>query len=109
MVLASSREGWANVLLEAMACGTPVVAMRIGGNAEVVQRAEAGTIVDDPSPASIATAVRALLVSPPDRSATRAYAEAFGWEQTTAGQLRLFRTILGRVDRDELSATAEAA
>jgi teichuronic acid biosynthesis glycosyltransferase TuaC len=109
MVLASSREGWANVLLEAMACGTPVVAMRIGGNAEVVQCAEAGTILDDPSPASIAAAVRSLLAVPPDRSATRAYAEAFGWDQTTAGQLQLFRAVLGRADSDHFAASAAVA
>ena len=41
-VLASSREGWANVLLESMACGTPVVASPIPGNDEVVRAPEAG-------------------------------------------------------------------
>jgi teichuronic acid biosynthesis glycosyltransferase TuaC len=109
MVLASSREGWANVLLEAMACGTPVVAMRIGGNAEVVQCAEAGTIVDDPEPRSIAAAVRALIASPPDRSATRAYAQALGWDQTTSGQINLFRTVLGQTTRERSVVSAEAA
>jgi teichuronic acid biosynthesis glycosyltransferase TuaC len=96
MVLASSREGWANVLLESMACGTPVVASRIPGNLEVVRAPEAGLIMDDNSAEGIARAVRALFANPPDRAATRAYAEKFGWAETSAGQLALFRRLLDR-------------
>lgn len=44
-VLSSSNEGWANVILEAMACGTPVIASDVGGNAEVVNSEELGYIV----------------------------------------------------------------
>jgi glycosyltransferase involved in cell wall biosynthesis len=94
-VLASSREGWANVLLESMACGTPVVASPIPGNPEVVQEAAAGLIAGENSADGIAAAIRAWERSPPDRAATRAYAERFGWDATSAGQLALFRRILG--------------
>ena len=96
MVLASSREGWANVLLEAMACGTPVIASNIPGNPEVVQSRAAGLIVRENSPQGIAEAARDLLADPPDRAATRAYAERFGWDETTQGQLRIFRDVLDR-------------
>jgi glycosyltransferase involved in cell wall biosynthesis len=96
MVLASAREGWANVLLESMACGTPVVASNIPGNPEVVQSRAAGLIVGDNSAAGIAGAVRNLLAAPPSRAATRAYAEPFGWEDTSAGQLAVFRRVTGR-------------
>jgi glycosyltransferase involved in cell wall biosynthesis len=96
MVLASSREGWANVLLESMACGTPVIASDIPGNDEVVQGPAAGRIVAENTPAGIAAAVRDLFASAPDRAAVRAYAEPFGWDETSAGQMRVFRRVAGR-------------
>ena len=94
-VLASSREGWANVLLESMACGTPVVASNIPGNPEVVRIRDAGLIVRDNTPDGIAAGVRSLFDPLPARAATRAYAEPFSWDETTDGQLRLFRRVIG--------------
>jgi teichuronic acid biosynthesis glycosyltransferase TuaC len=95
-VLASSREGWANVLLESMACGTPVVASNIAGNPEVVQAPEAGLIVRENTAEGIAEAARTLFADPPDRAATRAYAEGFGWEETSRGQIGMFREVKAR-------------
>jgi glycosyltransferase involved in cell wall biosynthesis len=94
-VLASSREGWANVLLESMACGTPVVASNIWGNPEVVQTPAAGVIAEQNTPEGIAAGVRRLFGTAPGRPATRAYAERFSWDETTAGQLALFRKVIG--------------
>jgi teichuronic acid biosynthesis glycosyltransferase TuaC len=93
LVLASSREGWANVLLEAMACGTPVVASAIWGTPEVVDDAAAGLLVAERSAGAFAAAIARLLAQPPDRAATRAYAERFSWDATTAGQIELFSRI----------------
>jgi len=89
LVLASSREGWANVLLEAMACGTPVIASDVWGNPEVVADPAAGLLVQR-TPDSIAEGVKRLLLAPPSREDTRHYAERFSWEATTAGQVEVF-------------------
>ena len=92
-VLASSREGWANVLLESMACGTPVVASDIWGNPEVVQGRAAGLVASENSADGLAATVRQLFNPLPDRHATRAYAMRFDWDETTTGQLSLFRSV----------------
>ena len=94
LVLASSREGWANVLLEAMACGTPVAASKVWGTPEVVASPEAGELMPERTAAGVAEAVRRLRASPRDRAATRRYAERFSWDATTQGQLDLFHRIL---------------
>ena len=91
---ASSREGWANVLLESMACGTPVVAANIWGNPEVVRAPAAGVIYDPNTPVGLAAGVLQLFASLPERIATRNYAEPFSWDETTAGQLALFRRLI---------------
>lgn len=96
LILASSREGWANVLLESMACGTPVVATRVGGNAEVVACHTAGRLIAAREVTCIAEAASSLLGSPPDRIEVRRYAEQFSWQATSAAQLDLFRRAAGR-------------
>lgn len=90
LVLASSHEGWANVLLESMACGTAVIASNVGGTPEMVAAPEAGVMMVERTPEALADAVRGLFARYPDRGAVRRYAEKFSWDETTRGQLQLF-------------------
>ncbi len=107
LLLASTREGWPNVLLESMACGTPVVVTQLPGIADVVGAPEAGGIVATATPQCLAAAIREILAAPPDRAATRAYAEQFDWQSTTDGQIALFREIC--VQRTSLQPTGRVS
>ncbi|MCM2347594.1 MAG: glycosyltransferase family 4 protein [Acidovorax soli] len=93
LALCSSREGWANVLLEAMACGTPVIATNIWGTPEVVGKPAAGVLMARREAPALAAAWMQLHTQPPTRVETRAHAETFSWDATTQGQLRLFSEV----------------
>ncbi|HEX4617821.1 MAG TPA: glycosyltransferase family 4 protein [Stellaceae bacterium] len=96
LLLVSTHEGWPNVLLESMACGTSVVVSAMDGIADIVGAAEAGRILADDTPSGLAAVIRELLAAPPSRATTRFYAEQFDWQSTTDGQIALFHEILQR-------------
>jgi teichuronic acid biosynthesis glycosyltransferase TuaC len=77
--LTSSREGWPNVLLESMACGTPVIATGIWGVPEVVVSPELGVIVEQ-SPESIAKGLSFALQKKWNRASIRRHAESRTWD-----------------------------
>ncbi len=60
-VLTSLNEGLGRVLLEAMACGIPVVASRVGGVGEIVLHRETGLLVSPKDPEGIAAAILEIL------------------------------------------------
>lgn len=83
-VLASSNEGWANVLLESLACGVPVVATDVGGNREVIASDALGRVVPLGDARALRGAIHEVLSARWDAQALRSYALEHDWEDRAA-------------------------
>ncbi len=92
-VLSTRNEGWANVLLEAMACGLPVVATDVGGNKEVVCRQELGEIVPFDDHTALVNAIAESLGRSWDKRLIREYAEANTWGNRVSTLVGEFRAL----------------
>jgi len=95
-VLPSQHEAFGLVLLEALACGTPVVGMRDGGVPELVDTETVGRLVEDQRSDELAAALdQALELSraPATAQRCRAVAERFGWAGAAQAYQRLYREL----------------
>ena len=93
LVLASLREGWPNVVLEALACGTPVIATRVWGTPEILTGCAAGRLVE-PDVEGLAAGLASL--DDLDPAAARPWAAAHGWDDTVDGMHAVFTRVCAR-------------
>jgi len=95
VVVPSHNESFGLVALEAAACGTPVVATRVGGLRTAVADGVSGLLVDGHAPAIWAAALeRALMVRGALAAGARPHAEHFSWERTADGVLAAYADAL---------------
>lgn len=98
-VLCSDREGLSNAILEYMSHGLPVVATAVGGNPELVTRAN-GVLVPPDDAAALAAALcdvgRAASDGAMGTASRKMIAEQFGWAGTLTALERVYRSIADR-------------
>jgi glycosyltransferase involved in cell wall biosynthesis len=92
--LASSREGWPNVLFEALACGKPVVATRVWGIPEVICSDQYGLLVEERDGGALAKGIYQALQRKWNSNAIIAYAQANTWDQVAHKVIDIFTVYL---------------
>ena len=96
-VLASRSEGWPNVLLESLACGTPVVAAEVGGVPEIVRSNRDGLLVPARDVAALTAALCRALETSWDRDALAQRARQFDWDEAVEQVLAELERALKRL------------
>lgn len=97
LVSSSRREGFGNVLIEAMALGTPVLATRAGGPETFIEHDRNGFLTRADDPAALAAQITALLHDPARRARVRAAARDTAAAYTVAASAREFTALLDTV------------
>jgi len=102
VVMPSHYESFGMVALEAMACGTPVVASQVGGLAFLIEDGETGYTVPADDPRALADQLEKIITSPDlcERLAVQAaeIAQGYGWEKIAARIVDLYCNVVSQLD-----------
>jgi D-inositol-3-phosphate glycosyltransferase len=98
LVMPSHYESFGMVALEAMACGTPVIASQVGGLPFLVQDGLTGYVIPEGDPQALCDRLRHLLSEPELRSQlgeqAAAYAQQYAWEKISAQVIKVYQGLL---------------
>ncbi|MFS0850700.1 glycosyltransferase [Novosphingobium panipatense] len=108
LVLPSSSEGLANVWIEGLACGTPIVITDIGGAREIVHSESAGRITERTAEA-IAKAVSDILAAPPTQAEVSECVSHFSWAVNARNLVRFWKDVLGAGTEPGVAAASAGA
>jgi glycosyltransferase involved in cell wall biosynthesis len=93
--LASASEGWPNVVNEALACGTPVVATDVGAVRQMIPSARYGSIVPVEDAGALTDALRLAIMGEWDRSAISIWGRSRSWDDVATDVLEQLRAVMG--------------
>ncbi|NCU33569.1 MAG: glycosyltransferase, partial [Candidatus Moranbacteria bacterium] len=96
VVLASRSEGWPTIILEAMACGKPVVSPAVGGISEIIINGKLGTLLKNNDPVILAEGILNSLSSDWDPSYIQAYSQQFQWQSIAEQYIRLYNQVIAK-------------
>jgi glycosyltransferase involved in cell wall biosynthesis len=91
--LLSEQEGWPNVVVEALACGRPVLATAVGGIPEILTSTKVGIFVDR-DPVQVAKGLQTALGKEWSRSDILEHAKQFRWRRTAEAVQEVFQSVL---------------
>jgi D-inositol-3-phosphate glycosyltransferase len=107
VVVPSFYESFGMVALEAMACGTPVVASEVGGLAFLVQDEVTGFTVPSDEPDALARRLTELINNPALRKQMGAqaakFAQEYAWSKITARMISLYEDVLSKTTNAKLA------
>ena len=82
------------VVLESLACGTPVIASRVGGIPEILVSSDFGTLVPARDSDALAQAILDAVDRNWDRTKLVAYARANTWSKRAQRFLKVYQTVI---------------
>jgi D-inositol-3-phosphate glycosyltransferase len=113
LVVPSYHESFGLVALEALACGTPVIATEVGAMGSIICEGKTGRVVTDPKPAALANAIGDVISKPhagmEPAAAIRESVRKFSWSHIADAMIEEYRSLLGHCDFSDMQRCASKA